>query len=208
MITTRRATAEDLLAIVDVNKLDVDEWLHWSIQGMGTKTTYEELAGWERQMHGGSWLHIQALQRYWGFMEKLGITCLVEEINGKVVGHLDVIPTKDRDLGRYLFLDVFMVHKSHRRKGVATTLLKTAEDLAVNLSLPRIIVMIEYDGAGGLTYRKNGYSRYRELFTIESMINHPVMPLRVTVSNPQDSPPLDSHHMTCGWWNTPSKNWM
>jgi len=109
-------------------------------------------------------------------MKKLGITCLVVKLDGKGVGHLDVIPANDRDLGKYLFLDVFIVHKTHRRKGIATALLKTAEEYAIKLSLPRIIVMTEYDGAGGLTYRKNGYSPYRELFTIESKIKDPEMP--------------------------------
>jgi len=143
-----------------------------------------------------------------GFTEKLGIACLVAEIEGKVVGHLDVIPTSDRDLGRYLFLDVFMVHKSYRRKGVATALLNIAEELAVKLYLPRIIVMTEYAGAGGLTYRKNGYSAYREMYTAEFAIKDPEMPRYLTLSNPLDKPPLESHHMVCGWWNTPSKNWM
>ena len=151
MISTRKATREDLSALVEVNKSDVDEWYHWSRQGMGAKSPYEELSGWERQMHGGPWLNLQSLQRYWGFMEKLGIICLVAEIEGKVAGHLDVIPTSDRELGKYLFLDVFMVHKSYRRRGVATALLKTARALAVKYSVPRIIVMTEYDGAGGLT---------------------------------------------------------
>ena len=47
MITTRRATLEDLPAIVEVNKSDVDEWYHWSKQGMGHRTTYKELTDWE-----------------------------------------------------------------------------------------------------------------------------------------------------------------
>ena len=55
MITTRRATLEDLSAIVEVNKSDVDEWYHWSKQGMGQRTTYKELTDWERQIHGGPW---------------------------------------------------------------------------------------------------------------------------------------------------------
>ena len=192
MISTRRATREDLQAIVEVNKSDVDEWHRWSRQGIGAKSTYKELSGWERQIHGGPWLHLKALERYWDYMEKTSITCLVAEIEGNVVGHLDV----------------FMVHKGYRRRGVATALLKTARDFAVKHSLQRIIVMTEYDGAGGLTYRKNGYTIFQEMYSVESTIKDPEMPRGLSLSNPPGEPPLRSHHMVCGWWNTPSKNWM
>jgi GNAT superfamily N-acetyltransferase len=208
MISTRKATLDDLTAIVEANKSHVEEWHRWCRGGMGEKASYEDLSGWERQMHGGPWLHHEALERYWGYMETVDITSLVAESNGKVVGHLDVIPTRDRDLGIYLFLDVFMVHRGYRRRGAGTALLKAAESFARERSLPRIVVMTEYDEAGGLTYRNNGYSRYREMYTMESEIKDPSMPKGLTLTNPVKEPPLGSHHMACGWWNTPSKNWV
>jgi len=70
------------------------------------------------------------LTRYWGDIERLGIIPLVAELDGKVVGHLDVIITDELPLGHFLYLDVLGVHQAYRRRGVATALTREAERLA------------------------------------------------------------------------------
>jgi len=207
MIRTRRATIQDLPSLVDINKSDIAEWHHFDRHGRGAKAAYKELTEWERTMHGGPWMSLQPLRRYWPFAQKCGIICLVAEMDNRVVGHLDVIPTRERELGEYLYLDVFMVHRLFRRRGVGTELLKASESLAVEKGLPKMIVLADYEGPGGLTYRKFGFKAFLEMCTFEAKINNVVMPSGVKMVNPPFEPPLDSHHLLCGWWNTPVKLW-
>jgi len=207
VLRTRKATIKDLPSLVDINKSDVTEWHHFDRNGRGAKTSYEELTEWERTMHGGPWMDLHSLRKYWSFAEKLGIICLVAEMNNRVVGHLDIIPTRERELGEYLYLDVFMVHRLFRRHGVGTELLKAAESLAVKKDLPRMIVLADYDEPGGLTYRKFGFKAFLEMCTLEVRTDDALMPSGVKIVNPPFEPPLDSHHLICGWFNTPMKLW-
>lgn len=207
MIRTRRATVRDLPSLVDINKSDVTEWHHFDRHGRGAKATYEELTERERTMHGGPWMSLQSLQGYWLFAQKCEIICLVAEMDNRVVGHLDVIPTRERELGSYLYLDVFMVHRLFRRRGVGTELLKAAERLAIEKGLPRMIILADYEGPGGLTYRKFGFKAYLEMCQLEAKIKDALMPSGIKILNPPSEPPLDSHHMLCGWFNTPAKLW-
>lgn len=52
---------------------------------------------------------------------------LLQKYDGKVVGHLDVIISEELRFGHFLLLNALMVHKSYRRKGVATALIQEAE---------------------------------------------------------------------------------
>lgn len=105
-----------------------------------------------------------ALSDYWQRMERLGVIPLVAELEGKVVGHLDVIFCKDPVLGEYLYLDVLMVHRSYRRRGVARALINAAEDLAKARGFRKLVVQPEdYEGASGLTYRSLGFRREWEV---------------------------------------------
>lgn len=207
MIQTRKATMKDLPSLVDINKSEVEQWYHFDRNGRGAKAFYEELTEWERMMHGGSWVDLQLLRRGWFFAKKLGIICLVAEMDNRVVGHLDVIPTRERELGKYLYLDAFMVHRLFRRRGVGTELLKAAESLAIEKGLPKMIVLADYEGSGGLTYRKFGFKTFLEMCTLEAKANDAVMPSGIKIINPPFEPPLDSHRLLCGWWNTPVKLW-
>ena len=189
MIKTRRAAIEDLPSLVEINKSDVEEWHHFSRGGRGAAASYDELTGWERVMHGGPWEDLHALRRHRPYMERVGIICLVAELDGRVVGHLDVIPTRELRLGEYLFLDVFMVHRSYRRRGVGTALLRAAEALAAEESLPRLVVMTDYEEAGSLTYRSYGFEPFHEMCTLEAEIGSPAVPTGVMITDPPWSRP-------------------
>jgi GNAT superfamily N-acetyltransferase len=207
MILTRKATLKDLASLVDLNKSEVTEWHHFDKNGKGAKASYEELTEWERTMHGGPWMDPQELRRYWSFIERIGVVCLVAEMDNRVIGHLDVLPTRERELGEYLYLDVFIVHRLFRRRGVGTELLKAAESFAAKSGLPRMIVLADYDEPGGLTYRNFGFRAWLEMCTLEASTDSVTMPLGAKIVNLPSEPPLDSHHLICGWFNTPLKLW-
>ncbi len=207
MIRTRRATRRDIPSLVDVNVSDVDEWHHIDEHGRGAEASYEELSEWERVMHGGPWMSLPSLRRYWFLAQRWGIVCLVAEMEGRVVGHLDVLRTKEKELGPYLCLDVFMVHRSFRRRGVGSDLLRAAERLAIERGLPKMIVLADYEGPGGLTYRKFGFEPFLEMCTLETEVRDASIPPGVRLMNPPNEPPLDSHHVLSGWFTEPSKLW-
>ena len=123
-IRVRVGTKDNIDALVDVECSDVEKWYHYSPKGRGDPAPYHELTLIERVMHGGPWMDPVALTKYWENIERLGIIPLVAEVDGKVVGHLDVVFSDELPLGRFLYLDVLTVHKAYRRRGVATTLIK------------------------------------------------------------------------------------
>jgi len=208
MIRTRRATIRDLSSLVDINKSDIAEWHHFDRHGRGAKATYKELTEWERTMHGGPWMSLQPLRRYWSFAQKLGIICLVAEMDGRVVGHLDVIPTRELELGEYFYLDVFIVHSLYRRRGAGTELLKAAESLAIEKGLPKMIVFPAAESlAAAKTYEKFGFKASLEMCELEAKIDDVLMPSGVRIENSPSEPPLNSHHLLCGWFNTSEKLW-
>jgi GNAT superfamily N-acetyltransferase len=208
-INVRIGTRDDIKALVEVYRSDVQEWYHFTSKGRGNKASYDELSTLERVMHGGPWMDPKALTKYWDDIEKLGIT-LVAEIQGKVVGHLDVIFSNELPLGHFLYLDVLEVHNDYRRKGVATALIKSAEELAKEKGASFMLVEPEkYEGPSGLTYRSCGFTRAFEAYNLEMPIETETIPNDVClISIPQNmKAPIETHEMVCGWYNISSKTW-
>jgi GNAT superfamily N-acetyltransferase len=161
-------------------------------------------------MHGGPWMDANALTRYWARIERLGIIPLVAEIDGKVVGHLDVIFSSEPQLGDFLYLDVLTVHKAYRRRGVARALIARAEKLARRKKVSFMMVQPEeYAGPSGLTYRSCGFERVFEVYHLETTIEASKTHSDVCVTTiPQTQPaPLKTHAMICGWYNISVKIW-
>jgi len=209
-INVRTATRADIPAIVEANCSDVKEWFHWSRSGRGEPASYDELRDWERRMHGGEWMDVGLLNRYWDELELYGVIPLVAELEGKVVGHLDVIASREPSFGRFLWLDVLMVHREYRRRGVATALIRHAEEIAKKEGLDAMMVYPEdYEGPSGLLYRSVSFERFRELHTVDIECLKGDIPDKIAlVSLRMDQqPPLDTHEMICGRANISQKMW-
>jgi len=195
---------------MEVECSDVDSWYHFSSKGRGDPASYDELTSLERTMHGEPWMDRQALIRYWSNIEGLGIIPLVAEIEGKVVGHPDVIIADEQPLGRFLYLDVLMVHKAYRRRGVATALIREAERLARTGKVGFMMVQPQqYEGPSGSTYRSCGFEKAFDTYQLETSIEcpEPLSGLRL-VSIPQiQEAPIKTHAMICGWYNISAKTW-
>lgn len=209
-IEVRLGTRDDIPALVEVECSDVETWYHYSPKGRGDPASYDELSSYERCMHGGSWMDISELTKYWDDIERLGIIPLVAEIDGKVVGHLDVIFSKELPLGHFLYLDVLMVHRAYRRRGVASSLIMEAERLARSNKVKFMLVSTqEYEGPSGSTYRSCGFERAFEVFNLEMRVNHQGIPTGIklmSISHKQKAPVM-THEMICGWYNISRKMW-
>lgn len=209
-ITTRVGARDDIDALVDVYCSDVETWYHFSSKGRGDPASYDELTSLERFMHGGPWMDPTALAKYWENIDRLGIIPLVAEVSGKVVGHLDIIFGDELPLGRFLYLDVMMVHKAYRRRGVARILIREAERLARGRKVGFMLVEPQkYEGPSGLTYRSCGFEKAFETYRLETSINQPEIPIGVQlVSIPRyQEAPVKTHTMICGWYNISAKTW-
>lgn len=209
-INVRLGARDDIDALVEVECSDVETWYHFTSKGRGDPASYDELSPWERTMHGGWWMDRAILTRYWDDIERLGIIPLVAEIDGKVVGHLDAIFSDELPLGHFLYIDVLMVHKAYRRRGVAAALIKEAERSARSEKARFVLVEPQrYEGPSGLTYTNCGFEKAFDAFHLETSINHPEMPPEVQVGSiPQiQEAPVKTHMMICGWYNISAKTW-
>jgi len=209
-IRVRVGTRDDIQAIVDVNCSEVEQWHHFSSKGQGDPASYDELISLERCMHGGPWMDPTALAKYWETIERLGIIPLVAETDGRIVGHLDVIISDELSLGHFIYLDILMVHRAYRRRGVASALIKEAERLAISRKVRFMCVEPEqYEGPPGLTYRSCDFEKAFDTYHLETSVDHPEIPSGVqVVSIPQiQSVPIRTHIMMCGWYNISVKMW-
>lgn len=209
-IKVRTGKRVDIPAIVEANCSDVKEWFHFSRSGRGESASYDELRDWERCMHGGPYEDIGLLNEYWNKLELYGVIPLVAEIDGKVVGHLDIIPSREPSFGRFLWLDVLMVHREYRRRGVATALTESAEDIAEREAITDIIVTPQdQEGPSGLLYRKLGYHKFQDIHEVEIEDFEKEMPQDIALlnTNLNQEPPLDTHQMLFGRYNISQKMW-
>jgi len=209
-ITVRFGTREDIDALVEVECSGIKTWYHYSSEGRGAPTTYEALSSMERIVHGGPWIDLTVLRSYWEHIDRLNIIPLIAEIDEKIVGHLDVLFSDELPLGKFLFLDILAVHKEYRRRGVASELIKQAENLA---KLRKVDVMLvtpqAYEGPSGLTYRNYGFKKYCDTYILEIPINHLETPSTTQLENiqPTEKAPIKTHTMISGWNNISKKMW-
>lgn len=161
-------------------------------------------------MHGGPWMDDEALSEYWLRMERLGIVPLVAELEGRVVGHLDVMFCRDPVLGEYMYLDVLMVHRNYRRRGVARALISAAEGLARARGVKRLLVRPEsYEGPSGLTYRSLGFRREREVAVFSLATEGSILKSGAKIQSVSldEEPPVELFPMVCGWYVVSVKMW-
>jgi len=156
------------------------------------------------------WMDVEALSRHWDHIERVGIIPLVAELEGRVVGHLDVVLTEEPPLGSYLYLDVLVVHKAYRRRGVATMLIEEVERIARERAVDMLLVNPEdYEGPSGLTYRSMGFERMFEFHRVAMSCGDLKMPEGLSLNIiPRGWPaPLKTHEMVCRAPNVSVNMW-
>ncbi|MEM2059040.1 MAG: GNAT family N-acetyltransferase [Thermoproteota archaeon] len=135
---------------------------------------------------------------------------LVAELDGKIVGHLDVIFSDELPLGSFLYLDILKVHKAYRRRGVARALIQEAERIARNRRVNFMLVSPqEYEGPSVLTYRSCGFERAFDTYDMEMEVSDTVIPQEIKLASITVAiePPIKTHSMVCGWYNISIKMW-
>ncbi len=94
-----------------------------------------------------------------------GGKAVVAIAEGKVVAEAEYFLSEDLELGRNLYLDIFWVHASYRRKGIGKTLFREIEELGREGGAERIVVLPDPEAKG--FYERLGMKKIYEAFMIE-----------------------------------------
>lgn len=130
-VHVRLVSLDDTRGITEVHCSDVDEWFKW-VNGKRVEAEYEELSIEERFEHGGPWMSVETCAIHLNYVLTSGQYPLVAELEGKVVGELELYIGEERSvLGKTAFIDILVVHRDFRRRGIGRALIKEARKLAL-----------------------------------------------------------------------------
>ncbi|RLE72010.1 MAG: hypothetical protein DRJ37_03805 [Thermoprotei archaeon] len=158
-IQVREARREDYAGIVEVHCSDVDKWRRKN----GETASYEELTPFERWLHGGPWMDSETIKLHFEILKECGGRAFVAVLGDKVVGEAEIVFSEEpKPYGRYCFLEVLVVHKNYRRRGIGTKLVKYCLEYAERQGYAIFDVIPEDERAKRL-YLKLGFSKIFDL---------------------------------------------
>lgn len=95
------------------------------------EASYEELSVEERFEHRGPWMSVETCAIHLNYLLVSGQCPLVAELEGRIVGELELYVGEETGvLGRTGFIDVLVVHRDYRRRGVGRALVERAREIA------------------------------------------------------------------------------
>lgn len=126
----RVATLKDCNALTTVHCSDITTWYR-HVDDQKIEDTYENLSLWDRYLIGGPWMSPETCAIYLNYMLSSGQYPLVAEVNGKVIGEIDVfIGEEPPPLKKNACISVLEVAQGYRRQGVGKELVGEAIKLA------------------------------------------------------------------------------
>ena len=165
-LRVRPATLDDVRSIVEVHCSDMEEWYRL-VGGARVRAPYEELSVGERFLHGGPWMSVETCAIHLNYLLTAGQYPLVAELDGRVVGELELYIGEERGvLGKTWYIDVLVVHKSYRGRGIGRRLVEEARRIAIQEGCNTISVWPERQAVP--FYEKCGLRRvaYRVLHVV------------------------------------------
>ncbi|WP_048146981.1 GNAT family N-acetyltransferase [Pyrococcus abyssi] len=159
----REATLNDAQGITEVHISDVKI------------PRYEELSVEERYRYGGPWMSVETCAIHINNLLLHNHPVLVAEENGRILGELEMLISEEMFLGKIrkiCHVNVLMVHKDYRGKGIGRALMIEAERVARERGCELITVTPE-DRAVGF-YKKLGY---------ETLIKEKIFEVKTTKGN-------------------------
>lgn len=158
-IQVREAQRGDYAGIVEVHCSDVDKWRRKN----GETVSYEELTPFERWLHGGPWMDPETIELHFEILKESGGRAFVAVLGDKVVGEAEVVFSEEPEpYGKYCFLEVLVVHKNYRRRGIGTRLVEYCIEYAKEQGYAVFDVIPEDERAKRL-YLKLGFKKMFDL---------------------------------------------
>jgi len=155
MLLIRFATLEDTQGIHEVHRSDVKVWHHRLTEEDGSHPRIE--ADWrdcsllDRWEHGGAWMSPELCAIHLNRLLLQGHIPLVAELNGKIVGELELIIGDDPLYGYNANLSVMYIHADYRGQGVGTLMMQDALELLRQIGCETLTT---YDPAAASFYEK------------------------------------------------------
>jgi ribosomal protein S18 acetylase RimI-like enzyme len=206
---TRRAEQSDCEAITSVHCSGVTRWVR-HVGDEEIEDTYENLSSLDKYLIGGPWMSLETCVSYVGFLLSRGQYPLVAEINGKIVGEIEVfIGEEPLPLGKNACISVLEVAKKYRRKGVGRALVSEAMKLAEEQKCEVIVTSPEENAIG--FYKKCGLNEtLMELKNVEIDLEafSPVSDAIVDMRELYFDDDLRGMHMVLGRWDSSFAQWL
>ena len=149
----------DIEALVSLNCREVDEWHHYSKDGMqGAPSTWEELSTWERWRHGGPWLDSDLLSLHLKIIEEAGGTVLVARQKGEIIGELEAAYDMQSLEGGRAHIVWMVVDPAWQRKGVGSLLAKQGREIAKKMGC-HLLTVSSQDQVSSDFYTSQGFQK-------------------------------------------------
>ncbi len=143
MLEVRPATLNDVRGIVAVHTAGED------FSGLSVR---------ERYWRGGPWMSVETLAIHLNNLLLDGQLVAVAELNGKIVGEVEVLFSEEPikgEIRRIGHVDVIEVHPDYRRTGVGRALMEFVEDIAREREAEMLTAQPEEETRG--FYKKLGF---------------------------------------------------
>jgi len=126
----RVATLRDCNALTLVHRSDITKWYR-HVGNQKIEDAYENLSLLDRYLIGGPWMSLETCAIYLNYLLTSGQYPLVAEVNGKVIGEIDVfIGEEPSPIKKNACISVLEVARDYRGKGVGKALVSEAIKLA------------------------------------------------------------------------------
>lgn len=153
-LRVRPATPGDAPQITRVHASDVEIWYRWKLDLTKVEAKREDLSPWERYMLGGWWLEEPLCRAHLEKFLQLGQWPLVAELDGRIIGEMEVIVGPDPGWGWTAHIDALVVERGFRHQGAGRALVEEGRRLALEAGCSSYTLCPE-DTAVGF-YRKCG----------------------------------------------------
>ncbi|RLE85311.1 MAG: hypothetical protein DRJ41_01475 [Thermoprotei archaeon] len=164
-ITIREVQGEeDYPGIVEVHCSDVERWYKY-VDGRKIEARYKELTPFERWLNGGPWMDLETIHLHFDILKSSkGKAFIAIANNEKVVGEAEIVFSEEPEpYGRYCFLEVLVVHRDYRRRGIGTKLVKHCLEYARSHGY-KLFDTIPEDERSKNLYIKLGFKRMFYLY--------------------------------------------
>lgn len=129
-LVIRPASLADVYGITDVHCSDVKSWRK-RVDGKEVEASYGEPSIEERFEHGGPWMSPETCAVHLNYLLTSGQRPIVAEAGGRVVGELELYVGEEAGrLGRTAYIDILIVHRDYRRRGIGGRLVERAAEIA------------------------------------------------------------------------------
>lgn len=127
---------------------------------------------WELHEKGFPHFDVQSRESYLRYRSKEGFgfdQIIVAEVDGKLVGKIEVYSAKVSDKGKTGFVDGFVVDPDYRKRGIGTQLLLEAERRAGNKGISQIHLGAKTLNTDAISlYEELGYERLNRFFLMRA----------------------------------------